>query len=148
MCLSADSPPDADSNGNHDEPGDRVRFLCRPRIAVAPQERSVENRQLALAGLIFIRPSQLESSIHINMSELLLVTTDDCHFCEFGRSTMAALGVTTREISVGSEEAQRLATRGIALAFLPVLTDGSRVIAYGRFSEKRLRRELATESTT
>lgn len=28
------------------------------------------------------------------------------------------------------------------LAFLPVLTDGSGVIAYGRFSKERLRRDL------
>ena len=73
---------------------------------------------------------------------LTLVTTDDCHFCEHAREVLAALGVAPREISVESPEAAGLAERGIPLAFLPVLTDGERVIAYGRFSEKRLRKEL------
>jgi hypothetical protein len=39
-------------------------------------------------------------------------------------------------------QASELAQRGIPLAFLPVLTDGERVIAFGRFSERRLRKEL------
>ena len=77
---------------------------------------------------------------------MILVTTDDCHFCERAQTVLDALGVVRREIPVGSEEAGALAARGIALAFLPVLTDGRRVIAYGRFSEKRLRRELDAES--
>ena len=73
---------------------------------------------------------------------LTLVTTDDCHFCEHAHAVLETLGVAAREISVDSAEAQVLAGRGIPLAFLPVLTDGERVVAYGRFSEKRLRREL------
>lgn len=73
---------------------------------------------------------------------LTLVTGEGCHLCEHGRRTLAALGVGAREISVASDEAAALATRGLPLAFLPVLTDGTRVIAYGRFSERRLRREL------
>src|SRR5581483_3726549 len=44
--------------------------------------------------------------------------------------------------AVGADEAATLARRGIPLSFLPVLTDGERAIAYGRFSERRLRREL------
>ncbi len=73
---------------------------------------------------------------------LILVTQEDCHFCEHAHLVLDALGVETREISVGSAEAQVLARSGIPLAFVPVLTDGERVIAYGRFSEKRLRKEL------
>ena len=73
---------------------------------------------------------------------LTLVTTDDCHFCEHAHQVLASLGVEPHEISVESAEADALAERGIPLAFLPVLTDGERVIAYGRFSEKRLRKEL------
>jgi glutaredoxin len=80
------------------------------------------------------------------MGTLLLVTTDDCHFCGRARTVLDSLGVARREISVDSEEAETLAERGLALAFLPVLTDGRRVIAYGRFSEKRLRRDLGVES--
>ena len=73
---------------------------------------------------------------------LTLVTQDECHFCERAHEVLEALGVAVREIRVDSEEAQTLAERGIPLAFLPVLTDGEQVIAYGRFSEKRLRKEL------
>ena len=74
--------------------------------------------------------------------ELTLVTQDDCHFCERAHELLRALGVSASEIAVGSREAAELAARGIPLAFLPVLTDGERVVAYGRFSEKRLKKEL------
>jgi glutaredoxin len=73
---------------------------------------------------------------------LLYVTTEDCHFCEHGRAVLDQLGVERREVNVDSNEAEELVGAGIPLSFLPVLTDGGRVIAYGRFSEKRLRREL------
>ncbi len=75
-------------------------------------------------------------------AELVFVTARDCHLCEHGRDVLASLGVEARELSVESEEADALAARGVPLAFLPVLTDGERVIAYGRFSRQRLRREL------
>ena len=74
--------------------------------------------------------------------ELVLVSKEDCHFCERAHDVLAELGIQAREVSVDSSEASALAERGIPLAFLPVLTDGERVIAYGRFSEKRLRKEL------
>jgi hypothetical protein len=74
---------------------------------------------------------------------LLLVTGDECHLCERGREVLASLGVVVREVAVDGDEAAALVARGIPLAFLPVLTDGERVIAYGRFSEKRLRKDLA-----
>lgn len=77
------------------------------------------------------------------MGELLLVTTDDCHLCERARAVLGSLGVEVREAAVHTDEARALAARGIPLSFLPVLTDGERVIAYGRFSEQRLRRELS-----
>jgi hypothetical protein len=77
------------------------------------------------------------------MSEqLLFVTSHECHLCAHGREVLATLGVVARELDVDSEAAQQLAVCGIPLAFLPILTDGERVIAYGRFSEKRLRKEL------
>jgi len=80
------------------------------------------------------------------MGELLLVTADDCHLCERARAVLGSLGVEARDVSVDSGEADELAARGIPLSFLPVLTDGERVIAYGRFSERRLRKELAGEA--
>lgn len=76
------------------------------------------------------------------MSALVFVTTDDCHLCEHGREVLDKLGVERREIDDSSDEAAGLAAAGIPLAFMPVLTDGERVIAYGRLSEKRLRKEL------
>jgi hypothetical protein len=77
------------------------------------------------------------------VSGLVYVTTEDCHFCEHGRGVLDALGIARTEIAADSAEAEALAERGIPLSFLPVLTDGTRVVAYGRFSEKRLRKELA-----
>ena len=79
------------------------------------------------------------------MVELILVTTDDCHLCERARTVLDALGIEAREIALASPDAETLVASGISLAFLPVLSDGTRAIAYGRFSEKRLRKELATE---
>lgn len=73
---------------------------------------------------------------------LLLVTSVDCHLCHHGRDVLGELGVSYREITVDSDEAVSLASRGIALAFLPVLTDGDRVLAYGRFSPRRLAKDL------
>jgi glutaredoxin len=75
--------------------------------------------------------------------ELVLVTSEGCHYCEHAHGVLETLGVERREIDVESEEALSLAQEGVPLAFLPVLLDGVRVVAYGRFSEKRLRRELA-----
>lgn len=72
--------------------------------------------------------------------ELLYVTGDDCHLCEHGRNVLASLGLEPRELDFDSPEAPELAERGIPLSFLPVLTDGARVLAYGRLSEKHLRR--------
>ena len=77
------------------------------------------------------------------MTELVYITTDDCHFCEHGRAVLDELGVERREIGADSTDAFRLAEHGIPISFLPVLTNGERVIAFGRFSEKRLRREFA-----
>jgi hypothetical protein len=78
------------------------------------------------------------------MDTLMLITTEDCHLCERARAVLSQLGVEARELSVDSAEADELASKGVPLAFPPVLTDGRQVLAYGRFSEKRLRRELGT----
>lgn len=83
------------------------------------------------------------SSSPTSAAVLTLVTQEECHLCEHAHEVLEALGISVREVRVDSAEARALAGRGIPLAFLPVLTDGERVIAYGRFSEKRLRKELA-----
>ena len=75
-------------------------------------------------------------------AQLLLVTARDCHLCDHAHDVLAAIGVAAREVDVAGEEACRLAEQGIPLAFPPVLTDGDHVLAYGRFSERRLRKEL------
>jgi glutaredoxin len=78
------------------------------------------------------------------MDTLTLITTEDCHLCARARAVLSSIGVEAREISLDSAEADELASMGIPLAFPPVLTDGRRVLAYGRFSEKRLSKELGT----
>lgn len=77
------------------------------------------------------------------MDSLTYVTTEECHFCEHGRDVLDQLGIVRDEVTVDSAEAEQLAAAGTPLGLLPVLTDGRRVIAYGRFSEKRMRKELA-----
>lgn len=73
---------------------------------------------------------------------LIYVTAEDCHLCEHGREVLDALGLERREIAADSDESAVLAERGLPLSVLPVLTDGDRVIAYGRLSERRLRRDM------
>ena len=75
-------------------------------------------------------------------AQLVFVSSHDCHLCDHGRDVLGSLGVAAREIAIESPEADALAAQGVPLAFLPVLWDGERVVAYGRFSEKRLRKEL------
>ena len=82
------------------------------------------------------------SEVAADTTQLVLVTTDDCHFCEHAHRVLDSIGVAHREVDVSSSEALRLAAKGIPLAFLPVLTDGEHVVAYGRLSAKRLRKEL------
>ena len=76
------------------------------------------------------------------MAGLTFVTSPDCHLCDHSRGVLDDLGLEARELDIQAAEAAELAARGVPLAFLPVLWDGDRVVAYGRFSEKRLRKEL------
>lgn len=83
------------------------------------------------------------ADVHSITDTLILVTGRDCHLCAHGRQVLAGLGVRVREVDVDGDEAASLAADGVPLAFLPVLTDGVRVLGYGRLSERRLRKELA-----
>lgn len=83
-----------------------------------------------------------EAAEPLTADVLIYVTGEGCHLCAHGRDVLQALGVPVRELDVESDEAEALAGRGIPLAFLPVLTDGTRLLGYGRLSEKRLRKEL------
>ena len=42
------------------------------------------------------------------MSELVFITTEDCHFGEQGRGALDSLGVERREIADNSDEAAAL----------------------------------------
>lgn len=75
--------------------------------------------------------------------ELVLITSRDCHLCARAREVLSSLSLEAREIDVKSSEAHELAASGVPLAMLPVLWDGERVLAYGRFSERALRRKVA-----
>ena len=79
------------------------------------------------------------------MSEqrLVLVISPDCHLCAHARAVLLQLGLEADEVDVDSHEARALARRGVPLAVLPVLCDGERVLAYGRLSQRALRRKLA-----
>jgi hypothetical protein len=79
----------------------------------------------------------------MNERHFLLITAADCHLCARARDVLASLSLTAREIDVCSVEAGELAGAGVPLVLLPVLWDGERVLAYGRFSERALRRRLA-----
>lgn len=84
----------------------------------------------------------IDPGVAADRGELLYVTGEGCHLCAHGRDVLRALSVQVRELDVESDDAEELARIGIPLAFLPVLTDGTRVIGYGRLSEKRLRKQL------
>lgn len=74
------------------------------------------------------------------MSELTLLTAADCRLCEHGGSVLDELDVAWRAVDAQSEEGRRLAT--VAPPMRPVLfTSDGRVLAYGRLSLKRLRKQ-------
>jgi glutaredoxin len=88
----------------------------------------------------FTAPSHLHPMLE--EMELVLITSPGCHLCERARVVLTALSITAREIDLSSQEACEIAASGVPLAMLPVLWNGERVLAYGRFSERALRRRL------
>lgn len=72
---------------------------------------------------------------------LVLLTAPDCHLCGHGAAVLDALGAPWREVSTTSPEGAELARRTPPLRPVLLAPDGE-VIAYGRLSERRLRREL------
>ncbi|MBI5104083.1 MAG: thioredoxin family protein [Solirubrobacterales bacterium] len=80
------------------------------------------------------------------MRELVLLTEPDCHLCGHGRSVLDGLAaeglLSWREVRGGDDEGMRLSA--LAPPLRPVLFDRDGVVvAYGRLSEKRLRKRLA-----
>jgi glutaredoxin len=102
---------------------------------------SVENADLQATSLPLHIPRRSWASMEDR--ELVLITGRDCDLCDRAHGVLAELGLSVRELDVASEEAEGLARSGVPLAFLPVLCDGERVLAYGRLSERALRRRLA-----
>ena len=78
------------------------------------------------------------------MSEFILLTATDCHLCHHAKAVLDELGLEWREVHCESEEGQRLAAS--APPMRPVLYDSAgKLLAYGRPSLKRLRKQLARE---
>jgi glutaredoxin len=82
----------------------------------------------------------------LDVRDLVLVVSADCHLCNRARALLARLGLRFREVDLEDDEAGELARLGVPVVFFPVLVDGERVIAYGDISETELRRALPVES--
>ena len=80
------------------------------------------------------------------MTEVVLLTKDDCHFCEQAKEVLARLQseyqLTVRELPLESVEGRELAERSGAL-FPPVVVVDGEPFSYGRLSERKLRKALA-----
>ena len=81
------------------------------------------------------------------MATVALLTAPDCHLCRHSRQVLDVLSregvLRWREISTESDEGRRLVAAG-APPMRPVLYgETGTVIAYGRLSERRLRKAFA-----
>lgn len=80
------------------------------------------------------------------MREVVLLTKDDCEFCEQAKGVLARLqpefGLVLRELALESEEG-RVLVAGSGALLPPVLVLDGRPLFYGRLSERRLRKALA-----
>ena len=73
-----------------------------------------------------------------------LVTATDCHLCDHARRVLDGLGADWHELNECSPEGERLVTAAPPLR--PLLFDANgELVAYGRLSERRLRRRLDRE---
>jgi len=81
------------------------------------------------------------------VTEVVLLTKEDCELCTRAKGVLARLqpefGLRLREVALESEEGRSLAAGSGAL-FPPVLVVDGRPLFYGRLSEKRLRKALAS----
>jgi glutaredoxin len=77
--------------------------------------------------------------------EVVLLTQPHCAFCDDARQLLDRLAgeydLTVREVDVASPEGQAVA-REQAILFPPGIVVDGEGVAYGRPSERRLRREL------
>lgn len=79
------------------------------------------------------------------MTEVVLLTREDCHFCEQAKGVLARLSgeyrLQVREVALESEEGRRLALESAA-PFPPVVFLNGETFSYGRLSERKLRKAL------
>ena len=79
------------------------------------------------------------------MTEIALLTKDDCDLCEQAKATLGRLGdeftLELRELSLDSREGVRLA-RDANAPFPPVVFVNGEAFSYGRLSERKLRKFL------
>ena len=79
------------------------------------------------------------------MTEVLLLTKEDCHFCEQAKDVLARLGgdydLRVREVALESDEGRSLALCSGA-PFPPVIFLNDEPFSYGRLSERKLRKAL------
>lgn len=82
-------------------------------------------------------------------AEIVLLTKEDCHFCEQAKEVLARLqgehDLAVREVRLESEEGQILAGRAGA-PFPPVVFLNGGAFSYGRLSERKLRKTLSKAS--
>ena len=79
------------------------------------------------------------------MTEVVLLTKDDCDLCEHAKAALGRLGeefeLHVREVSLDSGEGAELA-RDANAPFPPVVFVDGRPFSYGRLSERKLRKVL------
>ena len=79
------------------------------------------------------------------MTEVVLLTKEDCHFCEQAKDVLARLrseyDLCVREVAIESEEGRSLALES-AVPFPPVVFLNGATFSYGRLSERKLRKAL------
>jgi len=79
------------------------------------------------------------------VTEVVLLTKDDCHFCAQAKDVLARLrgeyGLRVREVVLESDEGRTLALESAA-PFPPVVFLNGKTFSYGRLSERKLRKAL------
>ena len=81
------------------------------------------------------------------MVEVTLLTQENCLFCEQAKEILARLAgeyeLSVSTLDLGSKEGRDMAVRG-GVMFPPCIFVDGRPFAYGRPSERALRREIET----
>lgn len=79
------------------------------------------------------------------MTEVTLLTQENCVFCEQAKEILGRLSdeypISVKELDLNSSEGRRLAWHG-GVMFPPGIFIDGEAFSYGRPSEKKLRREL------